>query len=292
MTIGLLTLSVCIIFVRMIHAETGGRPDLIFAYSSKVFVDVDMRDATAALKIYTEEIGRQLGYRTEINIYDSPDTLIREVQNGRFDIIAITSLDFIRLKNKVELELAVGGLKGGKKSVKYLLLTHKNRAYTKLGDLMHKKLIMPKDDGIAQLFLNTALLRQKYGEINVFFSSIEEKTKVSHGALCVFFGQADACITTDVALKTMTEMNPQIGRDLKIMASSPELITSLSVFRKSLSADIKEKTMNVGKSLKLTQRGQQVLLLFKIEDLIPLHDLDLKNTRDLVNEYERLRGQR
>ena len=292
MTGGLLIFLLCFIFVQTAPAETVVRPDLIFAYSSKVFIDVDMRDAIAALKIYTDEIGRQLGYSTEIKIYESLETLTREIQSGRFDIIAMSSLDYIRVKDKVDIELAVGGLKGGKKSVKYLLLTHQKRGYTKLSDLRNKKLMMPKGDNMAQMFLGTSLLRHKYGEGKGYFSSIEEKVKASHALLSVFFGQADACITTDVALKTMAEMNPQVGRDLKVMASSPELITSLSVFRKSLSGDIKEKTMGVGRSLKLSQRGKQVLLLFKIEDLIPLDDFDLNSTKDLVSEYERLKGNR
>jgi ABC-type phosphate/phosphonate transport system substrate-binding protein len=274
------------------RSEEPRKPDIVFAYSAKTFIDVDARDAMAALKIYTEEIGRQLGYSTGTYIYDNLETVIREVRNGGFDIIVLSALDFILIRNKIDLELAVGGLRGGKKSFKYLLLTHQNRGYAKIGDLKNKKLTMPKDDNMALLFLNTALLRQKYGEMKSFFSSIEEKNKTSQAVLAVFFGQADACIVTDVVLNTMVEMNPQLGRDLKVITSSQELTTSISVFRKTLNDDMKEKTLGVGRSLKESQRGKQVLLLFKIEDLVPLKDSDLASITDLTHEYERLKGHR
>lgn len=87
-------------------------------------------------------------------------------------------------------------------------------------------------------------------------------------------------------------MNPQVGRDLKVMASSPELVTQVSVYRKSLRGDIKHNILDLGKSFKKSQRGRQTLLLFKIEDLGPLKDSDLKSVGDLMSEYERLKRQR
>jgi ABC-type phosphate/phosphonate transport system substrate-binding protein len=293
MTILLIVFAISIVPVFRAAAETTRRPDLIFAYPSKVFTDMDVRDATSALQLYADEVSRQLGYTSRVVIYDTIETAVREVRHGRFDVVALASpLDYIRLKDKTDIELAVCGIKGGKKSQKYLLLTHKNRGYAKLGDLKNKRLAMPKGDSVAPLYLNTLLLRQKYGEMKAFFSSIEDKAKPSQAALSVFFGQAEACIITDVSFKTMAEMNPQIVRDLKIMESSPELVTQASVYRKSLREEIKQSILGLGKSFKQSQRGKQVLLLFKIEDLGPLKESDLASSINLVREYEQLKKQR
>lgn len=206
MKIGLLIFFIGFISVQRVSAETGVRSDLIFAYSNKAFIDVDVRDATAALKIYTDEIGRQLGYSNRLVTYDNLETVIREIRHGRLDMVALpSSLDYMYIKDKVDIELAIGGLRGGKKSVKYLLLTHKNQGYTKLGDLKDQKLTIPKGDRMAQLFLNTSLLREKQGDMQGFFASIEEKTKPSQALLSVFFGQANACIITDVSFQSMVE---------------------------------------------------------------------------------------
>jgi phosphonate transport system substrate-binding protein len=293
MTIGLLVFSLGVVSVQKVPAETGARPDLIFAYSRTAFIDVAVKDAAAALQIYADEISRQLGYSNGIVIYDHLETVISEVRNGNFDMVALpSSLEYLLIQDKVGLELALGGLKGGKMSQKYLLLTHQNRGYTKLGDLKHKKLTIPKGDSVAELFLNTTLLRQKQGEMRDFFSPVEEKAKSSQALLSVFFGQADACIATEVSFQTMVEMNPQVGKNLKVMASSPELVTQVSVYRKSLREDIKQNIRGLARSFKQSERGRQMFLLFKIDDLAPLNDSDLTSLKELASEYERLKGQR
>lgn len=289
MTIGLMIFAIGFVSGQKILAETSTKADLVLAYTLKGG-DVDVKDSTAALRIYTTELAKSVGSTVDSYLYDDIETVVADIRRGKADLISLSSIEYLRIKGRTELELALCHVKGGKKSFQYLILTHRNKGYTHLGDLRNKKLLMPKEDETARLYLQTLLLRQKFGAVQTFLAAAEEKTKASQVVLPVFFGQADACIITDVAFKTMVEMNPQLGRDLKVLASSPELIPSVTVFRKALAGDIKEKSLAVGKSLRNSARGRQVLMLFKIEDLVPVNDADLKSIKDLVDEYNRLRG--
>ena len=281
---------VTLLVAQTARPETGGKPSLAIAYTNKILADIDPKDATAALKMYVDELAKSAGYQGASYLYDDIEEAIRKVNKDLFDVVALTSLDYLLIEKRVDVELAFGQVKGGKVGLKYLLLTNANRGYTKLSDLKGKKLLLPKGDDIAALYLNTVLLKNRLGEVKNFFSSVEEKTKPSQGVLAVFFGQADACVTTDVALQTMVEMNPQIGKSLNILTSSPELVASVSVFRRSLNADIKKKTIDTALKLKDNPRGRQILLLFKIDDLTLLKGSDLTGVRELVNEYDRLRA--
>jgi ABC-type phosphate/phosphonate transport system substrate-binding protein len=270
------------------RAEAGRRADLIITYSTKTLSDVDAKDADAAMKIYAEELARQIGYTAESHTCDSIETILTDLQNGRVDLVSLTSVDYLRFKNKMDVELAAAHVRGGKNGVKYLLIANQARGYTKLGDLKGTRVAVLKGDDIAPLFLNTILLKEKQGDVKTFFSSVENKSKASQTVLSVFFGQAEACITTELAFKTMAEMNPQLGRDLTIVASSKELATIVSLFRRALSDNIKQKTMDVARTLENNPRGRQVLLLFKIEALRPLRETDLVGIKDLVSEHDRL----
>jgi len=199
-------------------------------------------------------------------------------------------MDYLRIKNRVDVSLSLGQVRGGKVSVKYLLLTRANTGYTQLKDLKDKKMLISNGDDIAAMYMSTLLLKNRLGEAKNFFSSVEEKTKASQVVLSVFFGQADACVTTDVTLKTMIELNPQLEKILKVMSSSQELVTSVAVFRTSVSADIQKKTIDIGVKLQDNLRGRQILLLFKIDGLVPLKESDLIGIKDLVSEYDRLRA--
>jgi hypothetical protein len=79
---------------------------------------------------------------------------------------------------------------------------------------------------------------------------------------------------------------------LKILAASSELLDNLAIFRKSLDDGIKQKAREVAKGLKTNPRGKQILMLFKIEDLVPLNETDLSGIRDLLGEYNRLKAGR
>jgi len=287
-----LTLSTIVTPLCDVQADTMQKPDLVVAYAPKALVDVDPRDAMAAFRIYVDELGQQMGYRGGIYPYDNIENVMKEVENGRVDLISMGSIQYLQLKNKSLIELAYGNMRGGKTTLKYFILTHTNKGFTKIGDLKGKKFILIKGDEIGTLYLNTVLLKQHFGEAREFFSSVDEKIKTSQAVLPVFFGQADACIVNDVAYQTMVELNPQLGKDLKVLAASPELLDNLAVFRKGLDDDVKQKTREVAKGLKTHPRGRQILMLFKIEDLVPLKETDLSGTRDLLSEYNRLKAGR
>jgi ABC-type phosphate/phosphonate transport system substrate-binding protein len=273
-------------------AETGRRPDVVFVYSTKAFPDVDIKDATAALKIYADELGKQIGYRVESHLYDGIEAVVRDLQEGTVDFVALSSIDYLRIRNRIDVELGVKHMKGGKGSVKYLLLTRVKSGYKTISDLRNKKLTLLKGNETGVLYLNTLLQKLRLGEMNAFFSPIEEKIKPSQAVLAVFFGQADACIVTDLSFKTMVEMNPQLGKDLGVLSESQELVDQIAIVRTALSDDVKQKALSLAGSLKNTTRGRQVLLLFKIDDIVPMKERDLAGISDLVGEYERLRARR
>lgn len=269
--------------------ETGQRNELVLAYLAKNVPDVDPKDAAAAFNTYASELSAGLNIKVVARVYDSPELVIDELQKGKVDLASLTSVEYLRIRNPIGLEPGIVTVRGGKRTTKYLILTHANKGYGKIADLRGKKITLLKDDDIGPLYLNDALLKLKIGEAKDFFGQIEEKSKASQIVLPVFFGQADACVINDVSFKTMVEMNPQLGKDLKVLMSSPELLVGMGVFRKGISPEFKERIITVAKGLKTQPRGKQVLLLFKMEDLDAVKDSDLAGIRELVADYDRMR---
>jgi ABC-type phosphate/phosphonate transport system substrate-binding protein len=270
-------------------AETGQKSELVLAYMTRNVPDVDPKDAAAAFGTYASELSAGLKLKVVAHVYDNVDSVIDDLQKGKVDLASLSPVDYLRIKNPVGLDPGVVSVRGGKKTVKYLILTHVNKGYGKVSDLRGKKISVLKDDDVGLLFLNATLLKQKLGEAKDFFGQIDEKSKASQIVLPVFFGQADACVINDVSFKTMVEMNPQLGKDLKTLTSSPDLLAGMGVFRKGMSVDLKEKIISVAKGLKTQPRGRQVLLLFKMEDLDSITESDLTTIKELVGEYDRMR---
>ena len=270
--------------------EATAKPDFVIAYTDKMLTDIDSKDMASAMTMYVDEIAKQAGYRGAPYRYENLDDAVTKTREGVVDFLSLTSLDYLRIKKKLDIELSLGQVKGGKGGVRYLLLVNENRGYKALGDLRDKKLLVPKGDEIAALYLNTMLLKDRLGEAKRFFAVVEEKNKPSQAILPVFFGQADACVTTDVSFKTTVELNPQLGRAIKILASSPELVTAVTAFRRSVNPDIQQKTREIGLKLKDNARGRQILMLFKLDDLRQIEETDLTSIRELVSDYDRLKA--
>jgi ABC-type phosphate/phosphonate transport system substrate-binding protein len=273
-------------------ADTGQRPDLVVAYSPKVMVDVDPREAAVAFGLYVQELAKGVGRTATSRPYENSEIVMKDVEEGRVDLLIIGPVDYLRLKNREILKPGISCSRGGKPTSRYLILVQGNKGYTKIADLKGRRITAMKGDPVANLFLSTTLLRLKFGEPETFFSQVDEKMKPSQAILSVFFGQADACVVNEVPYRTMAEMNPQLDKGLKVLAASSELPEAIGLFRKGMDEEIKQKTMEVTSHLKAYPRGRQFLALFKVDALMPLRESDLCGIKDLVGEYDRLKQRR
>jgi ABC-type phosphate/phosphonate transport system substrate-binding protein len=273
-------------------SDQSKRADLVVSFSPRTMIDVDIKDAISAFRIYVDELAGQMNHTGSVLLYDTLDGAMKDVENNKVDLVSMTSIEYLRLKHKAFIEPAFAYMRGGKTTQTYHLLIHANKGYSSLSDLKGKKLVIVKMDATSLLFLNTALLKQRLPEMKDLFSVVEEKSKPAQAVLSVFFGQSDACLINDVTFQTMKDMNPQLGKNLEILATSPELLDNLTVFRKNMESTMKQKVFDVSRRLKTTARGKQILALFKVDDLVPMKEIDLVGIRELLNEYDRLKAGR
>jgi ABC-type phosphate/phosphonate transport system substrate-binding protein len=268
------------------------KPRLYMGYSSKTFLDVDMKDAVAALDVWVNELSAKEGFIAQNNIYEDLNLLAKDFQQGKLDFGLVKSLDYLKIKKAINPEIAMTYIKGGKKTIRYHILVRFDSGISNVGGLRNKKLTMRKGDDMGILFLNTLLLKNKQPESDKTFSFIDAKMRSSQVILSVFFGQSDVCLATDVSYRTMIELNPQIKEKLRIISSSDELVEGVNFFRKDYDEHSKKIVLERSQSLKETARGKQILLLFKIEKVALIEEKDLDTVRSLLSEYERLHQKR
>lgn len=290
----IITLAVAALLVFAVdgvylRAQTQGRTDLVFGYVFTSRPDVEIKDAEAALKVWCTELGRKVDHTVESIFYEKAEPLIRDIETGKVDLASISVVDYLRARNKADLEVAFTHIVGGKSTKKYLLLVRNDNGYGKMADLRKKKMSILKGDPISKVFLDILLSRQGLGNVASFFHQVEERMKPSQVVLPVLFGQSDACVIADTFYNTIVEMNPQVGRVLKPIASTPELVDTILIFRKGYRQDLKERASRILDQMDEYPKGKQILLLFKIEDLIPISDSGLSSTRALLAEHDRLK---
>ena len=174
----------------------------------------------------------------------------------------------------------------------YLLLAKGNSGIQHLGDLRGRRLRTLKNPKmcVADTWLSTILDEGHLGPSEQFFGSVITDTKVSRVVLPVFFGQADACLTSKRGFDTMCELNPQVGKDLATIASSPAMVLCFHAFRKNFRGVSREKFSGVFFNLRTSAAGRQLAMLFQFDDLTLRDGSCLASALRILDTAERVRN--
>jgi len=260
----------------------------VAGYAVQSMGDVDPRDAEASLRVWVREMGDPSGVQVDTHLYESHDKIIRDFLDKKLDFVVINTVDYLRSASVLKVKPEIAKSRNNKNTVKYVLLTQ--AAPGGLDALKNKKLAILKVNNLGWIYLNVYLMQAGGPDAESFFSSVQYKTKESQAILAVFFGQAEACLVTDTAFNTMTELNPQVGKKLRVMAESPEMIDAVGFFRRDYPPAYKQVLINgLHTGIKVHERGKQIQLLFNLEQMNVIKDSDLDSARKLMTDYDRLK---
>lgn len=264
------------------------RPRFAFGVELRVFYEVDIKDAKAALEVWLNHLGNAVGFGTTAHIYNDMSLLENDLRNGVLDVVTTSALAYLELQKRFGLEPILCNVKAGKLTHKKLIAVRNDLPYSEIKDLKNVRLAIKNDDDIGFLYLNTLLLENKLREVDTFFSVTNKKRKGSQAVLAVFFGQADVCVCDDYLFANMVELNPQIGKRLKIISSSSELAHSVCFTISDYDEARKKSIKNAAISGMKLPAGEQILLLFQSDSIIPMNESDLTTIKSLLNKYKML----
>jgi len=106
--------------------------------------------------------------------------------------------------------------------------------------------------------------------------------------LKVFFRQTDACVVSAALFDTACEMNPQMRKDLQVLATSPDLVPVVFFFRADYPTDSRVELETAILGLDNTTAGKQVLTVFQHEKMARATVACLEPTRQLMDAFNRL----
>ena len=106
--------------------------------------------------------------------------------------------------------------------------------------------------------------------------------------LPVFFGKIDACLVTQKGFKTMGELNPQVNRQLRVLASSPEFVPTGFFFRMGYPQAQQADCLAEFTRVHTSTDGQQILTVFQTDRLQEYPGSVLDSAFALVESHRRL----
>jgi phosphonate transport system substrate-binding protein len=269
-------------------------PHLIrFGFSSRIFAGFNENNASAAVKTWVRTLAAEHGIPADPNpiIYNNQASLVNAVRHQQIDAITMTMDEYWSIRNQVKFDRMIGNVRAdGKFLEEYVLLVRKDSGINHLADLKNRSLLELQSPSmsLAHIWLDTELMKQGLPPSGSYCDKVSQHNRLARVILPVFFRQCDACLVTRDGFETICELNPEVGKELKIMASSPAVLPGGCFFNASLSADQENQLIEQLKLLHTTPAGQQVLTVFQTERMEERSPESLASSLALLEEHQRL----
>jgi ABC-type phosphate/phosphonate transport system substrate-binding protein len=258
--------------------------------SEDIVGEVNNNDLRAVVKVWSDAVSSQTGVWIVPRLLTT-DQLVEQVRNRQLDAFSLNILEFMRVASYADPRLVVDQYyeTGGDE---YLLLVPAASNIRTVADLRGRSLILYQNTRtcLAKIWLETLFAQAHLGPVDSALGRIEYSTKLMRVVLPVFFGQSNACLVTRRGFETMCELNPQLGKQLRSLEASPKLLTTFMAFCKDVPEARKQKFLTALESLHKTAAGRQALMLFGGSRLVVADGEGLRESRDLLRAYARIKG--
>lgn len=242
-------------------------------FTRQMFTEVNESDARAAIKVWGQTVAKDRGIAAapEPLLFNDEEEMLNALQNKAVDVVAVSTLEYELLQRKTTFGPLFFTVHDNELSEEYLLLAHRDGPVQSLADLAGRDIQFHDNLRLclAPLWLDSLLIENGQKPSESLAGRITKKANLSKVLLPVFFRQVDACVVSRSGFDTITELNPQLGRHLVVIASSSAVVPAVFAFRSDYAPPYKEALLDGIRNLHGTAAGRQVLMVFngnKIEE--------------------------
>ena len=269
-------------------------------YPQEAFTEVDLKDAQAALEMWTKQVSKntEIPMTNKVSIYPDETAIIQAIKRKELDLVIMSSLLYLKIKEAVPLEPIFVPSYKNIIGDEFLLLVHRDAGITRLKQLQNRTILIQtkiSPTSVHTLWLNSLLREEGLPAYERLFRSAKSVDKPSQAILPVFFKRADACLVMRRTYETVAELNPQIAQELVAIAHSPPILRGIILFRKDYNDRFKQVVTKSLAGLDTHPQGRQILTLLKYDQLVPFKPDYLKSIEsfcDFVTQAQKISQKR
>lgn len=256
-------------------------------FSHSTLLDLDKERAQAITALWSSLVAKKWG-TTSATICKSVPDLEMNIRSKKIDLVVLTSLEYLEFSEKAPLEPLFVSAKGNDIYDRIILVVRKDSGIRSVKGLRGKTVVQLQSffGNGRNLWLDTVLMRKGERNPDRFFSKTRGVLKPSAAILPVFFRKEDACVVTVRCLQVMSELNPQLKRELLVLEESPPRPMSVIAVRKGLAVKHREMLRDILQTLDQSVQGRQLLTLFRMDRLVPYRPEYMTRLKELFMEYD------
>ena len=213
--------------------QAAGQPAarLNILLSQRLFVVANRNDVAAAMKKWGDVASCAIHIKVDskVDVAQSQSEIRRRLLDKSVDVLVLDSVEFLKLSAAGLVEgVAVVSRSGQPTSFSYVLLTG-DRIDTLAQLRSRSATFFPHTlSAFSVAFMDMLLARNHLGRAESFLGPSNVTNKPTDCILPLFFGRTDACVVDSYNWELAKEMNPQLGKKLKVFAQSAPLVDEVT----------------------------------------------------------------
>ena len=235
-----------------------------------------------SMELWINEMVKTSSHTASFKYYDSPIEMAADFNAGKLDYATAQGLDFVKYFKKSNIADGFSGGMDNPDDENLVIIVPHDTNVQSIDEINNPIIAVQKNDNLAKLYAQTQIPQ------NNQITFLETK-KRSAAILKLFFKKADAAIVVKKTFDFAKELNPQIGKKLKILKYSSIPARAFGFYRKGYDKELQTEITKKAFDLVESVRGKQMMAIFQTNTLVKLKVEDLKPIEKLYNEYLELK---
>jgi ABC-type amino acid transport substrate-binding protein len=265
------------------------RPTIKAGLGVETRYGASLTDTEIAFQRATNALLEVVGEEIITKSYTNSETLIEDFKKGNIDVIVIDSLSFLELDDIVPPERCFLVQIGPSLKQRVLILERKKDTEAAFQGLRGGKLSVGGGRKVGKRFLDVFLLQQGLPISDQFFSEIDTKDDINTAIIDLYFGRADVAVVPQFGYALALELNPQLSRKIKVVATSDQMINEIVGVRHGFPQERLDRI----RPYLLKVPSKRMELLFSVFHITGFYAADkdsLREVRELNEKYQELVG--
>ncbi len=259
-------------------------------FSRAVFKGVNENDILASLRVWAGAIRteRGLNVNPNVRVFDSTRELVEGVRSQQVEGLAVMLDEYAAFPAGLVSGPYYRPEINGTTLEQFVVLARRDSRITTLAGLRGSTLLVHDSvhKTLSTAWLLSRLRAEGLGGVNDHFSAVEESPKLSAAVLGVYFGSRDACLVTREGFDSVASLNPQVAKQLVVIATSPPVVPAIFCFRADTQEDDKAMTFREITHLHESVAGEQVLRVFKADRMSEVTSEQLERSLELLEQWQ------
>lgn len=251
---------------------------------------VSRNDFEATLTVWIEEVTQKIkSIPIKIELFDSIEAMRKAFDQGELAMIVGPPFVLAKYFDRNSLAEGLTGTTPQGKPNGLIMLVRKNKQIDSIQQLRGKRLVMPTENELADVFLDTLTFKTYRQSFQKVFSSVRLLPSYSSLVYEVFFDRADVALTYQETYDVMLELNPQLSSTLTVLTGYPFIAPNYGYFHRRYPDNLRKMWIENAIRLDNSPKAKQVLLNLKMGGFTVCPVDALEPFDQLVENYSKVK---